>query len=162
MFDLREGKLREALADDENNLFAFDPMKVDADELHGFIDDALGQGVIGREDSMVGIAIYPLALGEPEPLVAVHTSRSIVVGGSVFFEIGPNDEEGTVNTVRRIVEAADSLYASEAKDHHELDRLAAMLNEYADEDREWDHAEICNELVKALRGTGRTVRLTDD
>jgi hypothetical protein len=69
---------------------------------------------------------------------------------------------GTVNTVRRIVEAADTLYATDAKDHHELDRVAAMLNEYADEGREWDHAEICNELVKALRDTGRTVRLTDD
>jgi hypothetical protein len=37
-----------------------------------------------------------------------------------------------------------------------------MLNEYADEGREWDHAEICNELVKALRATGRTIRLMGD
>jgi len=161
MFDLHEDKLREALADDENDLCAFDPMKVDADELHSFIDSAVAQGVIGREDSGVSISIYPLAIGEPEPLVAVQTSRPIVVGGAVLFETGPNDEEGTVSTVRRIVEAADTLYAADAKDYHELDRLAVMLNEYADEGEEWDHAEICNELVKTLRGTGRTVRLHD-
>jgi hypothetical protein len=40
MFVLHEDKLREALADDENELFEFDPMKVDADELHSFIDGA--------------------------------------------------------------------------------------------------------------------------
>jgi hypothetical protein len=73
-----------------------------------------------------------------------------------------NDEEGTIKTVRRIVEAADTLYVTKTNDHRELDRLAVMLNEYADESGEWDHAEICNELVKGLLETGRTVRLTDD
>lgn len=162
MFDLNEDKLRDALADEENDLVAFDPMKVDADELHDFIGEAETQGVVGREDSAVCIAIHPLALGEPEPLVAVRTSRSIVVGGSVLFETGPDEVEGTVGTMRRIVEAADAIYAAETKDHHQLDRLASMLNEYADEGREWDHAEICNKLVKALRETGRTVTLIDD
>jgi hypothetical protein len=92
----------------------------------------------------VSISVYPLARGNPEPPIAVETRRSIVVGGAVVFETGPNDEEGTVNTMRRIVEAADTLYTTEAKDHHKLDRLATMLNEYAGEGREWDHAEICN------------------
>lgn len=162
MFDLHEDKLLEALADEENDLFAFDPMKVDADELHSFIDVAEDQGVIGRADSEASITIYPLALGHPEPLVAVETKWSIVVGGGVVFETGLNDEEGTVKTVRRIVEAADMLYVTKTKDNFELDRLVAMLNEYADEGEEWDHAEICNELVKGLLETGRTVRLTDD
>jgi hypothetical protein len=60
------------------------------------------------------------------------------------------------------VEAADTLYVTKTKGHHELDRLAAMLNEYADGGEEWDHAKICNELVEGLRETGRTVKLTDD
>ena len=49
------------------------------------------------------------------------------------------------------------LHAEEA-----LDELTALLNEYAEEEREWDQAEICNELVKRLRRTGRKVRLEDD
>ncbi|HKT83345.1 MAG TPA: hypothetical protein VJQ84_05855 [Solirubrobacterales bacterium] len=162
MFDLHEDKLLEALADEENDLFAFDPMKVDADELHSFIDVAEDQGVIGRADSEASITIYPLALGHPEPLVAVETKWSIVVGGGVVFETGLNDQEGTVKTVRGIVEAADMLYVAKTKDNIELDRLAAMLNEYADEGKEWDQTKICNELVKGLLETGRTVRLTDD
>jgi hypothetical protein len=51
MFVLHEDKLLEALADEEDDLFAFDPMRVDADELHSFIDVAEDQGVIGRADS---------------------------------------------------------------------------------------------------------------
>ena len=47
-------------------------------------------------------------------------------------------------------------------DSDQLDRLAEMLNADADAGREWDHAEICNELVKALRDTGRPVSLVDD
>lgn len=43
-----------------------------------------------------------------------------------------------------------------------MDSLAAMLNSYDAEVREWDHAEICNQLVVALRETGRTVHLVDD
>lgn len=162
MFDLHEDKLLEALADEENDLYAFGPMKVDADELHSFIDVAEDQGVIGRKDSEASISIYPLAKGNPMPLVAVETKWSIVVGGEAVFETGLNDEEGTVRTVRRIVEAADMLYVTKTKDHHELDRLTTMLNEYADEGEEWDHAEICNELVKSLLDTGRNVRLMDD
>lgn len=47
-------------------------------------------------------------------------------------------------------------------DREQLDRLARVLNGYHEEDREWDHADICNELVGALRETGRTVHLDDD
>jgi hypothetical protein len=43
-----------------------------------------------------------------------------------------------------------------------MDGLAAMLNEYHEDGSEWDHSEICNELVKALQGTGRTVQVDDD
>ena len=46
MFELREDKLREVLADEDNDTWmtAFDPMHVDADELDRFIDDALDHG----------------------------------------------------------------------------------------------------------------------
>jgi len=162
MFELHEDLLREALADDENDLCAFDPTTVDADELHSFIKEAENQDVIAGEHWAVSISIYPLACGNPVPLVAVETGWSIFVGGGVVGATGPNDQEGTVNTMRRIVEAADTLYVTKTKDHRELNRLATMLNEYADEGKEWDHAEICNELVKALRETGRTVRDGDE
>jgi hypothetical protein len=47
-------------------------------------------------------------------------------------------------------------------DSLQLDLLAATLNEYEDVGAEWDHAEICNALVRALRATGRTVHIADD
>ena len=43
-----------------------------------------------------------------------------------------------------------------------LDRLARLLNGFAEDGEEWDHAEICNELVKVLRECGRSVTLVDD
>ncbi len=162
MFDLHEDKLREALADDENDLFAFNPSTVDADDLYSFIGEAEDQDLIGGGDCAASISVYRLACGSPIPLIALETKWSVIVGGEVVFGTATNDEEGTVDTLRGIVEAANALYTSKAKDHCELDRLALMLNEYADEDREWDHAEICNELVKGLQSTGRTVRLEDD
>lgn len=116
MFDLHEDKLLQVLADEENDLYAFDPMKVDADELHSFIDVAEDQGVIGRKDPEASISIYPLAQGHPVPLIAVETKWSIAVGGEAVFETGLNDEEGTVKTVRRIVEAADTLYVTKTKE----------------------------------------------
>lgn len=161
MFQLCEVKLREALADDENDLVAFDPMRIDADDLLSFIEEAESQSVIAGENRVTSISIYRLACGSPIPMIAVETRWSVVVGGEVVFGAGANDEEGTVDTMRGIVEAANRLYASKTKDHRELDRLARMLNEFADDGKEWDHAEICNELVKGLQSTERAVRLVN-
>jgi hypothetical protein len=162
MFVLHEGRLREALADDENDLVAFNPRTVDADDLHSFIREAEDQGLIAGGDCAASISVYRLACGSPIPLIALETKWSVIVGGEVVFGTATNDEEGPVETLRGIVEAANRLYASKTKDHRELDRLATMLNEFADDGKEWDHAEICNELVKGLQSTGRTVRLVDD
>lgn len=162
MFVLHEDKLREALVDDENDLVAFNPRTIDADDLRYFIGEAEDQEVIAGPDNTASISFYRLACSSPIPLIAVETKWSVIVGGEVVFGTAANDEEGTVDTLRGLVEAANALYASKTKDHRVLDRLALMINEYAEEGREWDHAAICNELVKGLQCTGRTVRLEDD
>lgn len=121
MFELHEAKLRELLADDDSDtgITAFDPMKVDADELHRFVDDALFHEVIGREDSATTISVYPLSLSEPEPVLAVGTGASIVLGSSVDFRVAEREKdaiEGTILVVRSIVEDANGLYRASTKD----------------------------------------------
>jgi hypothetical protein len=158
MFELHEAKLREALTDDENDLVAFDPRTVDADDLHSFIGEAEDQELIAGGDSTASISAYRLACSSPIPLIAIETKWSVVAGGAIVFGTATNDEEGTVDTLKGIVEAANALYAAKTKDHRELDRLAAKVSEYADDENEYDATEICNELVRALQNTGRNVR----
>ena len=98
-------------------------------------------------------------------MLAINTGKSIVLGSSVNFEVGPDEKdtrESTVLTAHNIEEDANALYLAEAKDQRALDQLAQMLNSYADEQRGWDQVEICNELVMVLRDTRRTVSLEDD
>ena len=167
MFVLHKDRLREALADEENDtaVTAFDPKRVDADELHRFVEEALNHDVISSDDSTSRILIYPSALEAPDPIVTVETSRATVLGNSVNRKIAADEAdsaEGTILTARSIVDEANALYLATTKDQRALDQLARTLNSYADEEREWDQVEICNELVMVLRGTGRTVKLVDD
>lgn len=106
-------------------------------ELHSFIDVAEDQGVIGRG---LGGEYLDLSARLGQSGTACRRRNEVVDCRRWWscFETGLNDEEGTVKSVRRIVEAAETLYVTKTKDHRELDLLAAMLNEYADEGEGWD------------------------
>jgi hypothetical protein len=123
MFALNEQKLRAAFAaSKEGNepegygwVSPFDPLSIDADELHRIVDNCLERGIIDKADERAMMAIYPLSLSEPEPLLSVNPGEGpLLLGGSVVFNVG--DERGdqveeSIAVLSAMVEAANALYA---------------------------------------------------
>lgn len=116
MFELDEGKLREAFAGEDDWIEPFDPMWVDADQLHRVVDACLERKIITPPNSKAWLAIYPLSIAEPEPLLSVNPGGGpILLGGSVTFAVS-NDDKGDLVTesvvvLEAMVEAANALYA---------------------------------------------------
>ena len=116
MFALDEQKLREEFANDDDGWIApFDPMKVDADELHRVVDACLEREVIATPNAKAWLAVYPLSISEPEPLLSVNPGEGpLLLGGSVVFGVGDehgDEVEESVVVLAALVDAANALYA---------------------------------------------------
>lgn len=116
MFSLDKQKLREAFASgDDDWIEPFDPMRVDADQLHRIVDCCLERKVIDTPNRNAWLAVYPLSISDPEPLLSVNPGEGpLLLSGSVVFDIGDvrgdEVEEGIV-VLSALVEAANALYA---------------------------------------------------
>ncbi len=115
MFKLNEEKLREALRTDDEY---FEPIAFDdgPDELNSIVDRMLNEEIIECERAGAMMSIYPLAIGQPDPVLAVGTSEGpVLLGPEVSFEgtdSTTDAAERTVTVARGIVEDANALYGS--------------------------------------------------
>ncbi len=103
----------------------------DADELNALVDDALFARVIRRARPDVCLAIYPLSLSDPEPILAVNPSSGpTLLGCSLKLRQhnGENPVDFTVRVLDQIVEQANALAGSYHADSARLDRIASYMN----------------------------------
>jgi hypothetical protein len=116
-FTLAEQKLRAALRDRarEDSIVVFDPMKVSADEIHQIVEDCLSEGIIERPSCRASLAIYPLSLSDPEPILAVGLGLGgpLLLGGSVEFGVGDASGEldAAVAVLNNVVDQANRILA---------------------------------------------------
>jgi hypothetical protein len=123
MFNLDENKLRAAFVENEQGedqaslgwVAPFDPISIDADELHRLLDDCLERGIIEKDDPQAGIAVYPLAISDPEPLLAVNPGDGpTLLGGeaihNVSDDVAATPEDRSVIALRALVDDANALY----------------------------------------------------
>lgn len=124
MFKLNEEKLRAAfVASKEGNepegygwVAPFDPISIDADGLHRIVDDCLERDIIEKDDPQAMIAIYPLSISEPEPLLSVNPGGGpMLLGGQAVHRVSEaqasTPEDHSVIALRALVEDANALYA---------------------------------------------------
>jgi hypothetical protein len=125
-FILDEEKLRAALHDEdrEDSIIAFDPMEISADEIHQVVDDCLSAGIIERPSHRAALAIYPLAISDPEPILAVDPGFGgpLLLGGSVEFRIGDvtDDVDATSAVLANLVDQANRIVAEAAHSYRGL------------------------------------------
>ena len=124
MFKLNQEKLRAAFVaaeeGDEPECYGwvepFDPISIDADELHRIVDGCLDRDIIERDDTQTMIAVYPLAISDPEPLLSVNPgSGPVLLGGEAIHrvseEAASTPEDRSVIALRALVDDANALYA---------------------------------------------------
>lgn len=124
MFNFNESKLRAAFDDSQELddharrgwVAPFDPISVDADELHRIVEDCLLQDIIERADPKTMIAVYPQAIIDPEPLLAVNPEGGpMLLGGLAIHHVSEDRvstaEERSVLALAALVEDANALYA---------------------------------------------------
>ena len=176
MFKLNEEKLLEAFRDpdDESWVKPFDPYKVDADELNRVVDSAIEVGVIEREDSSTMIAIYPLSISEPEPLLCVNPGKGgpLLLGGPVDFGFeGEEPFKASTEVLRQLVSDANTLYgeseqahraehvpygSEQLTDRQALDRLAEVVNGWSQQgDGSWNGGDLVEVVAELLARSGR-------
>jgi hypothetical protein len=124
MFKLNEQKLRAAFAESKEGnepegygwVAPFDPMSIDADDLHRIVDDCLERDIIEKDDPQAMVAVYPQAIGDPEPLLSVNPgSGPMLLGGEAIHHVNEEEagtpEDRSVIALRALVEDANVLYA---------------------------------------------------
>jgi hypothetical protein len=176
MFKLNEEKLLKAFRDPDEETWVkpFDPYKVDADELNRVVDSAIEAGVIEREDSSTTIAIYPLSISEPQPLLCVNPGKggALLLGGPVDFDF--NEEElfkASTKVLRQLVSDANALYgeseqahrtehvpygSGQLTDRQALDRLAEVLNGWSQQgDGSWTGGDLVEVVAELVARSGR-------
>jgi hypothetical protein len=125
-FILDEKKLRAALHEEErdDSIIAFDPMEISADEIHQVVDDCLSAGIIERPSHHASLAIYPLSMSDPEPILAVDPGFGgpLLLGGSVEFRIGDvaDDVDATSTVLANLVDQANRIVAEAAHSYRGL------------------------------------------
>lgn len=124
IFKLNEEKLRAAFAESKEGnepegygwVAPFDPISIDADALHRIVDDCLERDIIEKDDPRAMVAIYPLSISEPEPLLSVNPGAGpMLLGGCAIYRVSDEEastpEERSVIALRVLVEDANALYA---------------------------------------------------
>jgi hypothetical protein len=103
----------------------------DADELHRLLDGAQAARIVESARARATIYVYPLSIGEPDPLLAVETGAGLTLLGFELKLRQYEDEDPITFTVRFLAEAveeANGLAAGRAADSDRLDRIAAFMN----------------------------------
>lgn len=160
-------------------LFAFNPMLAavelgrlggaiatasphsDADELNVLLDGAQAAGVISAERERARLYVYPLSVGEPEPLLAVDTGAGPALLGC-SLELRQHEGEDpisfSVRILEELTEEANGIAAGRAADSARLDRIAAYMNR----PRQWNGGDVCEFVAAELRQSGRTLLDAED
>jgi hypothetical protein len=131
----------------------------DADELHRLLDGAQAAKIVESTRARAGVYVYPMSIGEPDPLLAVDTGCGMTVLG---FELKLRQDEGedpiafTVRFLREAVEEANGLTAGRVADSARLDRIAAFMNRPG----QWNGGDVCELVARELHESGR--RLLDE
>jgi hypothetical protein len=126
----------------------------DADELNGLVQAALEAGVIAREDSRACLYIYPLALSEPDPVLAVDSGTGpTLLGYSLKLREreGESPVEFTVRLLGDMVDEANALLSHRDADSARLDRIAAYMSRPGP----WNGGDVCEVVAIELRESGR-------
>ena len=126
----------------------------DADGLNALVDDALFARVIRRARPDVCLAIYPLSLSDPEPILAVNPSSGpTLLGWSLKLQQhnGENPVDFTVRVLDQIVEQANALAGSYQADSARLDRIASYMNRPGP----WNGGDVCEVVASELQESGR-------
>jgi hypothetical protein len=128
----------------------------DADELNGLLDNAQTIGILSSDSPATRMYVYPLSLGEAEPLLAVDSGRGpTLLGSSTGLGQGEGEDpiSYTIRVLEEAVEEGNGLLADATADGARLDRIAAYLNEH----RPWSGGEVCKVLDRELRASGRVL-----
>ena len=148
MFTLNEEKLRAAFAESKEGndpegygwVAPFDPMSIDADDLHRIVEDCLERDIIEKDSPRAMMAIYPLSVSEPEPLLSVNPGGGpTLLGGQAVHHVSEAEactpEDRSVIVLRALVEDANSLYASLTALIEEAQKPLKDLVRLADDER---------------------------
>lgn len=131
----------------------------DADELNALLDGAQAAGIISSKRAR--LYVYPLSVGEPEPLLAVDPGAGPTLLG---YSIKLRQHEGedpisfTVRILEELTEEANRLAAGRAADSARLDRIAAYVNQPG----QWNGGDVCEFVATELRESGRVLLDTED
>lgn len=126
----------------------------DADELNALLDGAQAVGIISSERERARLYVYPLSVGEPEPLLAVDPGGGPTLLG---FELKLRQGEGedpvafTVRFLEEAVSEANCLSGGRPADSDRLDRIAAFMSRR----RPWNGDDVCEHVAEELRESGR-------
>jgi hypothetical protein len=110
-FGIDVEKARAQVIDPDGDLWPVNAFS-DADEVHSLVATALELGVISHADPVASLGIYPMALAEPDPLLAVGLSgQPTLLGHSLRLQ----DREGedpvafTLRLLEEVVAEANEL-----------------------------------------------------
>lgn len=157
LFVLDVGRARAELRDPGGAIRAVDPYS-DADELHRLLDDAQEREIIRARHPRATIAVYPMSVAEPDPVLAVHPGG----GGPTLLgfeqKLRRHEDEDpvdfTVRVLEEMVEEANGLGAGRAADSERLDRIAAFLNRPG----QWNGGDVCEFVATEIVASGRRLR----
>lgn len=153
LFGFDAGRAEAELGDPRGRIWAIEP-DADADELNRLIDAAQAAALVRSRRERAWIYVYPLSIGEPDPLLAVDLGVGITVLGSEL-KLRPDEDEDlrafTLGLLGGIVTEANGLAAGRAADSERLDRIAAFLNRPG----QWNGGDVCEFLAEELVASGR-------
>jgi len=133
----------------------------DADELNALLNGAQSAGIISSERERARLYVYPLSVGEPEPLLAVDPGEGpTLLGSSLKLRLLESEDpiSFTVRILEELTEEANGLAAGRAADSARLDRIAAYMNA----NRPWPGADVCEFVAAELDQSGRTLLYGED
>jgi hypothetical protein len=133
----------------------------DADELNALLDGARAAAIISAERERTRLYVYPLSVGEPEPLLAVDPGAGpTLLGYSVKLpqHEGEDPISFTVRVLEELTEEANGLAAGRAADSARLDRIAAYMNQPG----QCSGGDVCEFVATELRESGRVLLDTED
>ncbi|MBS1893605.1 MAG: hypothetical protein JST59_20080 [Actinobacteria bacterium] len=161
--ELFEFDAERALAELEDlggRLWAVEP-DADADELNRLLDAAQTITVIRPRRERAWIHVYPLSIGEPDPLLAVDPGAGPALLGSELKlrrEEGEDPRAFAVDVLAGVVVEANGLAAGRAADGERLDRIAAFLNRPG----QWNGGDVCGFLADEIVASGRPLLDADE
>ena len=155
VFGFERTRAEMALRDPEGRIKPIAP-RSDADELNGLFESALGAEIITCEFESAYIAVYPMSMANPEPLLAVELGGGVVILGPAIYLEQSSSKEPVAYTLRFLTETlgkANELSARFGQAERRLDRIA----EFMTRNRPWSSADVCDFVDMELRASGRSI-----